>query len=94
MRKEYSYEEVEAACKAQNGGRNRLICNRTINGKKCVCFAKEVVLGDNRYWNLQYRINGEAPAQFNGLVNEMYEIALAKSVELYSKGVLVILWRY
>lgn len=94
MRKEYSYEDVEVACRTQNGGRNRLICNRTINGQKCVCFAKEVVLGDTRYWNLHYRIDGEAPVQFNSLVNEMYEIAHAKSVELYSKGVLVILWSY
>lgn len=94
MNRQYSYEEVLAATKEQNGGRYRLICNRTIEGERCVCYANEVVLGNNRYWNIRYKVNGKELTEFNHLVNEMYEIACAKCVELYSKGVLVILWRY
>jgi hypothetical protein len=90
----FSLEEVKAAEKVQNGGRYRLICNRNIGGRKCVCYANEVKLGDNRYWNVKYKIDGKIAETFNELVNAMYHIAVNLASNLSSIGTSVVMWTY
>lgn len=92
--KNYSYDEVRAAEIAKKGGRYRLICNREIDGKKCRCFAREFRLGDNRYWNVGYVIDGKVAETFNGLVKAMYKIAHTVSEKLSSSGTPVVMWSY
>ncbi len=92
--KNYSYDEVKAAEKAQKGGRYRLICNRKIDGKKCRCFAREFKLGDNLYWNVSYVVDGKIAETFNGFVNAMYEIAHNLSITLSSGNQNVVMWSY
>lgn len=91
----HSIDNINVAFNAQKGGRYRLICNRTLNGQKCICFARIVDIDDVQYWDIHYKINGSEAEQFNGLVNAMYDIAIAKCVELRKKSLAVIYpWRY
>ena len=92
--KQASYEAIRRAEKAQNGGKYRLIAQRSIAGHKCRCYARVFMVGMVAYWNVSYIIDGKLAEAYNPQVKAMYEVAQSKADDLCSKGKETILWSY
>ena len=90
----HTLEEINAATIAQNGGRYRLVCNRRIDGKKCRCYIKEVVIGDTYYWSVYYEIDGKESPAYNSLIDQMYKLAHKTKESLWKAGKKIVLWSY
>lgn len=89
-----SYEDVQRAEKVQQGGKYRLLLQRIINGHKCRCFARVVIVGVTAYWSITYVIDGREAESFTDEVRIMAELVEAKSYDLCKNGKETILWRY
>ena len=84
----YSVEKVKEAFAADAcGGHLKPICNRRIDGYKCRCYVRYVILDGVQYWRVFYLIN-QRPVKdpdFRPLVRKMYRI-VHMAVSLLESG--------
>lgn len=91
---EATYEEISRSEALQGGGKYKPLLRRVIGGHRCTCFAYEFIHGGVCYWNVEYRIDGVAPATFNSQVSRMGDLLEQKAKALTEAGKKTILWRY
>lgn len=90
----HTIEDISAATIAQKGGRYRTICNRNIDGKKCRCYIKEVLLGETYYWNVFYVVDGKEPPAYNYLVERMLSLVRNAKDSFLNSRKKIVLWTY
>lgn len=88
----HTYEQIEEAIrKAPNGGKYRLLVQRTINGHKCRAYARIVTLDNTQYWNIEYEVVGLADVF--ALAQKMFAI-IEEKIEKMKEKENIVLWRY
>jgi len=77
------------------GGRLKPICNRRMDGYKCRCYARYVIVDGIQYWKIYYLINQREvkDADYRYLVLKMYKIVGMAISMLQSKGVEVVIYQ-
>ena len=76
------------------GGRLKPICNRRIEGYKCRCYVRYVILDDVQYWKIHYLVNQREvkDIEYRYLVMKMYRVATMAISMLKSTGVKVVVY--
>jgi len=76
------------------GGRLKPICNRRIDGYKCRCYARYVIVDGIQYWKMRYLINQRevTDIDYRYLVVQMFRVASLAISILQSKGVKVVVY--
>ena len=82
----------EAFAKDYCGGRLKPICNRRMDGYKCRCYVRYVILDGVQYWRIFYLINQRpvTDPDFQPLVRKMYRIVHTAVSLLESNGVHIV----
>lgn len=92
MSNPHTYEQIEEAIrKAPNGGKYRLLLQRTIGGHKCRAYARIVAIDGTQYWNIEYQVIGICNVRSR--VVKMFDIISEKIDKMKEKSHIV-LWRY
>ena len=90
----FSIEKVNEAFAADCcGGRLKPICNRRIEGYKCRCYVRYVIVDDIQYWRIFYLINQRpvSDPDFRPLVRKMFRIVHTAVSLLESSGTHVVI---
>lgn len=77
------------------GGRLRPICNRRIEGLKCRCYVRYVIVNGVQYWKIHYLINQRPVTDpyFKPWLNKMYRIVRTALSLLESSGTKIIVYK-
>ena len=77
------------------GGRLKPLCNRRIDGYRCRCWVRYVVVDDVQYWKIFYLINYHEPydESYRPLVRRMYRLAATVKSLVESQGARVVIYR-
>lgn len=87
----HTYEQIESAIKAQNGGKYRLLLQRIIDGHKCRAYARIATIDNIEYWNIEYVVTGLIDA--HPLVLKMFDI-IDEKVRKLKNTRNIVFWRY
>ena len=89
-------ETIEKAFKDDAcGGRLKPICNRRIEGYKCRCYVRYVIIDGVQYWKINYLIN-QRPVRdpaMKDLMMKMYRVVRLAVSLLESKGIQVVIFK-
>lgn len=77
------------------GGQFRPICNRRIDGLKCRCYVRYVIINDVQYWKILYLINQRRVTDpyFLPWFNKMYRIVRTAISSLESSGTEIVVFK-
>ena len=77
------------------GGRLKPICNRRIEGYKCRCYVRYVIVDGVQYWKIHYLINQRpvTDKEFRPLVNKMYRVVRTAISLLESTGTRIVVFK-
>lgn len=89
---QHTYEQIEEAIrKAPNGGKYRLLLQRTIDGVKCKAYTRIAVIDGVQYWNIEYVTFGLCDAF--AFAGKMFNI-ICEKIEKMKEKENIVLWRY
>lgn len=91
-----SDEQIQQAFKDDCcGGQLRPICNRRIDGFKCRCYVRYVIIDGVQYWKIHYLINQRPVTDpyFKPWLSKMYRIVRTALSLLESSGNRIIVFK-